>query len=365
MNENMNEKNKVPKTKSELLNEQLEMLPLPCKKFISETGTELAISTRLAYARELNSFFDFLVSDKCMPRYDDKNNFLFSFSEKDKLSLTLDDIKLIKPTEISQYLTYRKNQGDSDRTLARKRAALSSYFEYMVTNRYLEYNPVSAAAKVKVHRSDTVIYINVEEQNKLLNDIVTGERLDNWKKKYHQKYMLRDLTLITLLLDTGMRISEVHGINIGDIDFSDAKVLITRKGGKKQHIYFSDEVKGLIEVYIQERKNNKEDIKDSSPLFVTRSTKNVPPKRLSIRAIEELVKKYTQASLPGKGNLSPHKFRSSFAMTFYEASGYDLLALQNKLGHNTLAATNVYAKAADNTMKETRNLLEKVRKKPI
>lgn len=356
------EKNENPKTKMDMINEQIEILPLPCRSFIDENGTELAISTRLAYARELNAFFEFLVSDKCRPQYDDHNNFVFSFSEKDKLSLTTVDIKLIKPSEISQYLTYRKSKGDSEPTLARKRAALSSYFTYMINNMHIEYNPVSASAKVKIPHSDAVVYIDTDDQNKLLADIKSGDKLDKRKQKYHKKYLLRDLTLITLLLDTGMRISELHGINIGDIDFADTKVLVTRKGGKKQSLYFSDDVNNLIQEYIQDRKNNKETIKDNSPLFVTKATKNVSNKRLSVRSIEVLVKKYTQSSLPGKGSLSPHKMRSSFAMAFYEMSGNDVLALQKKLGHHTLAATNIYAKATDTTMKDTRNLLSKTRK---
>ena len=360
-NRSKKERNENPKSKMHMINEQIEMLPLPCKSFIYENGTELAVSTRLAYARELNAFFEFLVSDKCMPQYDEHGNFIFSFSEKDKASLTIADVKLIKPSEISQYLTYRNTIGDSEATLARKRAALSSYFSYMVNNRHIEYNPVSASAKVKIHHKDSVVYINTDDQNKLLNDIKSGAKLDERKQKYHKKYLLRDLTLITLLLDTGMRISELHGINISDIDFADAKVLVTRKGGEQKHIYFSDDVRDLIREYIQERKDNKEEVNDRSPLFVTKATKNVPPKRLSIRAIEVLVKKYTQSSLPGKGSLSPHKMRTSFAMTFYEMSGNNILALQQKLGHNSLAATNVYAKSTDDEMKKTRNLLAKTR----
>lgn len=350
-NRSKKERNENPKSKMDMIKEQVEGLPLPCRGFIREKGIELAVSTRLAYARELNTFFEFLVSDKGMPQYDDQNNFVLKFSGKDKLSLTAADIKLIIPSEISQYLAYRKTNGDSEPTLARKRAALSSYFNYMVSNKHMEYNPVLASAKVKLPPSDSVVYLNTDEQNKLLNDIKSGEKLNKWQQKYHKKYLLRDLTIIALLLDTGMRISELHGINLCDIDFAGTKVLVTRKGGNKQYIYFSEDVRDLIKEYIQKRKSNQEETKDCSPLFVTVATKNVPPKRLSIRAMEVLVNKYTQSSLPGKGSLPPHKMRSSFAVAFYEMSGNDVLALQQKLGHHTLAATNVYVKATDNTKK--------------
>lgn len=347
------------KTNEDMLNEQMATLPLLCEKYIRESGTERAVSTRLAYARELNTFFDFLVSDSCMPQYDEDNNVSFSFHGMDKRSLTGNDIRMIKSSEISQYLTYRKTYGDSQKTLARKRAALSSYFSYMVDNRYLDYSPVAAASKVKISKSDDVIHINVEEQIQLLNDIDTGAKLDEKKQKYHEKYQLRDLTLVTLLLDTGMRISEVYNSNVGNVDFNESCIHVTRKGGKKQKIYFSDEASLLLSEYLRERIDAHEEVRDDSPLFTTKETKHMEPRRLSIRAMQELVKKYTRASLPGKGGLSPHKMRSSFAMAFYEASGKDILALQKKLGHNSLAATNVYAKATDSTMRDTRNLVSK------
>ena len=97
------------------------------------------------------------------------------------------------------------------------------------------------------------------------------------------------------------------------------------------------------------------------PAFTTNSGD-----RLSVRAVETLVKKYVKASLPSMaGKISPHKLRSSFAMTFYEANNYDILLLQKRLNHKSVNTTNIYAKATDKAVSESRNLLQEFRKNKI
>ena len=108
---------------------------------------------------------------------------------------------------------------------------------------------------------------------------------------------------------------------------------------------------------VDERKD-KEQITSKTPLFVTQSGA-----RITVRSIERLVKKYASAAVPGKGQkISPHKLRSSFAMGFYEEEK-DILALQRKMGHKSIVATNYYAKATDQKMQETRNVMADRRKR--
>lgn len=323
-----------------------DLLPECCQSFLLETGTEMATTTRLAYARELNWFFDFLIDNS---RY---------FCDKVKRDLTINDIKKITSQDISRYLTKFNDLGRKERTVARKRAALSSFFSYLTDNRFIPFNPVNAAVKVKIHQSDEVTYLDMNEQIKFIDAISSGDDLDENKQKYHDKYRLRDSALIILLLDTGMRVSELHGINNHDFDFNNCSVIVTRKGGNIQTIYFSDDTRDLLEEYLAYKKTKFPDMTDDAPFFIT-----LKGDRLSIRAIEVLVKKYAVASLPGKGQkISPHKMRSSFAMEFYGETK-DILALQRKLGHKNITATNIYAKATDKKMQETRNLLSNKRNK--
>lgn len=321
-------------------------LPDCCDSFFFETANQMTITTKIAYARELSWFFDYLIS------------YCPEFCDLEKKKITMDDIKKITSQDISRYLTIYLNKGEKERTVARKRAALSSFFTYLTHNQKIAFNPVLASTKIKIHTSDEVLHLNIDEQNVFLNAINNGTGLDNNKLKYHDKYRTRDLALTTLLLDTGMRVSELHGINIVDIDFDKCSVIVTRKGGNNQTLYFSDSTCELLKDYLEERKALCPTISIMDPFFVT-----LKGNRLSVRAIEVLVKKYSTAAIPGKGDkMSVHKLRSSFAMEFYDSS-HDILALQRKLGHKNLSATNIYAKATDKKMQETRSILEEKRQR--
>lgn len=329
---------------SEKIIEQTNKLPDCCQSFLNNIIAKTAPTTRLAYARELSWFFDYLISYSPI------------FCDKNKKELTIADMKLIVPDDISRYLAIYINQQKAERTVARKRAALSSFFKYLTGNRYIDYNPVLAASSVKIHTSDDVIHIDIEDQLKLLKMTNSGDCLNEKQASYHERYKKRDYALLLLLLDTGIRVSELNQINISDLDYDKCSVLITRKGGNIQHVYFSDETRDAIYEYINERRIKEPNLSEFEPLFVT-----LKGDRLCVRAIENLVKKYTSSALPGIGvHLSPHKMRASFAMAFYREEK-DILMLQKKLGHKNLAATNIYAKATENEMAESRSVLAKKR----
>ncbi len=320
-------------------------LPDCCQSFLLETGTETAKSTRLAYARELDYFFDYMIYSSPV------------FCDITKTDITREMVAKISSQDISRYLTYCKDQGMKERTVARKRAALSSFFAYLTANRIIEFNPVNAAVRVKIHQSDEVLHLDIEEQIVLLDAVSSGEMLSGRRQKYHERYKSRDYSLILLLLDTGMRVSELQGAGLGDLDIDKCLIMVTRKGGDRQTLYFSNETAEALSEYLCER-NSKGPTSVTDPLFTS-----LKGERLTIRAIENIVKKYSVTAIPGKGaNLSPHKMRSSFAMGYYEAER-DILALQRKLGHKSLAATNIYAKATDKKMKETRSVMEAARAK--
>ena len=334
------------KPQNDKIDEICKQLPDWASGFFWETGTQLATSTRLAYAREINVFFDYLTT------------YVPEFSELDKSEITLDQFADITSQDISRYLTKFQDKGNMERTLARKRAALSSFCNYLVINRKIPFNPVLAAAKVKIHQSDEVLHLNMKEQIAFLKSVESGNKLTANEQKWHKLYRTRDLALITLLLDTGMRVSELHGIDIIDVDLEFCFVVVVRKGGNVQSLYFSDSTRDLLKDYIEERRHYDEHADGKYPLFTTTTGD-----RLGIRAIQKLVKKYARAAIPGKGKkISPHKMRASFAMEYYSEEK-DLLALQRKLGHKNLGALNAYAQATDQQMQETRSVLEERKKR--
>ena len=319
-------------------------LPECCQPFFYETSNDMADTTAVAYARELSVFFDYLI-------YTSPN-----FCDLSKEQITLDHIREITPQDISRYITYSlRGLKLAERTVARRRAAISSFFAYLIRLKLIDYNPALASSKVHITESESVVHLEMSEQLDLLKTVDDGTGLTKKQMSYHGRYQLRDYALILLLLDTGMRVSELHGINIEHLNLKKCSVHITRKERKEQDVYFSDETVAAIQDYLDER-NSKFPVSISEPLFVT-----LKGDRLSVRAIQALVKKYATSALPGTGSkMSPHKMRASFAMSFYRANK-DILALQKKMGHKTLTATNIYAKATDEEMEQTRSLLEDAR----
>lgn len=336
--------NKV-KTQSQKLIQLVDTLPECCYSFLLETGTERALSTRISYARELKRFFDWLIlshPDFCI------------FDEAKDIPETL--LSHITSQDISRYTTQYKDEGHKERSTALKRNALSAYFGYMVDNRKIEYNPVVASAKIKIHTSDTVIYLNIDEQNRFMDAVYNGTGLTKHQQELHERYRLRDIAMVSLMLDTGMRVSELCGINLIDVSLEDASVIVTRKGGNLQTLYYSDDTKGMLDDYIEYRRMYNPTLMMSEPLFV-----NLKNERLTTNGVWRLVTKYASAALPGKGDkISPHKLRSSFAMELYRAK-QDILLVQRSLGHKNLTATNIYAKATDAEMRNARNVLADIR----
>ncbi len=329
----------MAESRQNTFNRLMTELPSACADYLLNTATEKAISSRIEYARELMRFCIYL------------GNNIDRFKGRDTTEYNLDDFRSIMPQDISRYLNMYKTDDHAERTVARKRASLSSFYKYLVNNKLADFNPVLGAANVKIHKSDSVIHLTVEEQNTLLSCISLGTGLSPVALKRHEQHKKRDLALVTLLLDTGMRVSEIQQANIKDLNLDSFYIVITRKGGNHQTIFFSNEAAEYLQEYITERIS--EGACEDDPIFISNQGS-----RMTVRSIENMVKNYAITALPGKGQLiTPHKLRSSFAMGFYEATGNDILMLQRALGHKDLQATNIYAKATEKKMENARNIM--------
>jgi len=317
----------------ELLQEVVNRLPDFCTNYLYRGQSEHSSLTILNYARDLEYFFQFAV------------DVLPYFPDSEVRNITVDDLKQITTNDINLYLTVmREKYNLADKTRARRKSAVSNLFNYLVnTERSLDFNPVSGASKVKIHSKDYVIYLNREEQQSLLNCVMYGTGLTNRQLAFHEKEWKRDLAIVFLFLDTGLRISELQSINVKDVDFIEHCVYIVRKGGKTQKIYHSDEAGEYIADYLSERPSAQGD----DPLFLS-----ARGERIAIRTIQAMLEKYVSASLPEKREqISPHKLRSSFAMEFYKGTR-DILLLQQRMGHASIVATNIYAKASEKELIE-------------
>ena len=178
----------------------------------------------------------------------------------------------------------------------------------------------------------------------MLYTVETGAGLNKRQLEYHNVTKLRDTAIITLFLGTGIRISELVGLNIDDIDLNTNSFVVTRKGGNRAVLYFNDQVAIALKAYIESRKL---DDKDNDPaLFIS-----LQNRRISTRTIQDLVKKYAKIVSPLK-KITPHKLRSTFGTNLYKQTG-DIYVVADCLGHRDVNTTKKhYAAITENIRKK-------------
>lgn len=328
---------------TERTNNLLESLPDFCSSYRNHLDASGTLTSSIyQYIYDLDYFFNWLL------------NFSPYFSDKTKQKLTIQDISKVNYEDIDNFLAWYRIKDKSldiersDRSLARKKASLSVFFAFLCSRGWIDGNPVSASGKIKI-RKKNLIYLEPEEQEAYKNTILYGVGLSGKAAAEHSKYAKRDYALATLLLDTGMRISEVQGSDIIDYDFNYCNLIVRRKGGNMDTVYFSDDTRDALLDYLNSKNNWQK--QRENPMFTT-----LDGNRLGVRAMENLIKKYAIAALPQKGaSITPHKMRSTFAMDFYDASGYDMLLLKERMAHKSIATTQIYAEARKERIEQSRN----------
>lgn len=216
----------------------------------------------------------------------------------------------------------------------RKRASLRSLFRYLVTAQVLEKDPMQAYedASLKTRSKQKVpVFLTMEEITRLLQAVHTyhsRKATTSWIKS-------RDLSILLLLLNTGMRVSELVGLDMNSLQKAgnSFRIVIMGKGGKERMLKLNSVVVGSLEHYLQDRPSS-----DDPALFLN---KNVG--RLSRKGISELITKYVrEAKLPPKAaNISPHKLRHTLA-TMLLSNGENLRVVQEILGHSSIQTTQIY-----------------------
>lgn len=323
------------------INKLLNEMPEFVSDFIYNFGRIENYATKLEYCRDIKIYLEFITK----------------YCDKDITDLSLDDVANIEILDINRFLTTLSGN-HKETTVKRKRASLSSMYGFFVATGKMSRNPIAATKSIKIPYKD-VVYLTNDEQRTLLETVRYGTKLNESVAKVHYIYADRDSAMFILLLDTGLRVSEMLSTDIIDYNLEECSVVVTRKGGDTQVVYYSDECRDYLDIYFKSQKAKYElsssDLK--FPAFTTSTGK-----RLGVRAIEMLVKKYVAACIPEKARIiSPHKLRSSFAMSFYAASDKDILLLKKKMNHKSIQTTNIYAKASDSAMRESRSILQGLR----
>ncbi|WP_066718761.1 tyrosine-type recombinase/integrase [Clostridium sp. Marseille-P299] len=300
--------------------------------------------TRIAYAIDLKIFFDYIQQHN--PMYKNMN----------VQDIPIDILSKLKATDIEEYLEYLKlyknEEGkeitNNERGLRRKLASLRSMYHYYHKNRIITENPVIQVDMPKIH-DKAIIRLEANEVAELLDIVESGSTLSENQQLYHEKLKTRDLALLTLLLGTGIRVSECVGLDITDVDFDNDRIKIVRKGGYESFVYFGDEVREALLDYLEERKNIIATENDENALFLS-SRKQ----RISVRSVQVLVKKYAQTVTTLK-KITPHKLRSTYGTNLYQETG-DIYLVADVLGHRDVNTTKKhYAAIEDGRRRLARN----------
>jgi integrase/recombinase XerC len=200
----------------------------------------------------------------------------------------------------------------------------------------------------KLHEKE-IIRLDVDEVALLLDEVEQGGKLTDKQKSYHAKTKTRDLALLTLLLGTGIRVSECVGLNISDIDFKNGGIRIYRKGGKEVTVYFGTEVEDALLDYLEERDRIIPEQGHEDALFLS-----LQRRRMAVRSVENLVKKYARTVAPLKP-ITPHKLRSTYGTNLYRETG-DIYLVADVLGHSDVNTTKRhYAALEDERRRSARN----------
>ena len=297
--------------------------------------------TRLNYAYDLRTFFTFLMEETSL------------FKDKSSVyELEVSDLNKVKSTHIERFLSYvssyetkdGKTMRNAEQGKARKLASVRSLFKYCFRHNMIEADVASKVQTPKLH-DKAIVHLEVDEVAKFIDTAETGYGLTGHAQSYHEHTKIRDVAIVTLLLGTGMRISECVGLNIGDIDFAINGLKITRKGGSQTILYFSDEVKVALVDWLNERNRNPY-LANEPALFVSLQNRRITP-----RAVQKLVKKYAEITTPLK-KITPHKLRSTYGTTLNRETG-DIYIVADVLGHKDVNTTKKHYAAMSEDLRRS------------
>ena len=255
--------------------------------------------------------------------------------------ISINTIENITLEDIHSYLFYLKNTYHSKpATLARKVSSIRVFFTYLSQKaKLIEKNPAQNLETPKLERR-LPKYLSLEDSKKLLE---VSSNDDNRNKE-------RDHAIITLFLNCGMRLSELVGINIKDINFEDCKLNVIGKGNKERTIYLNNACMNAINSYLRVRPTNKVKYDSKNALFLSERYE-----RISNRTVQYIVKKELMLAGLDVNKYSVHKLRHTAATLMYQYGNVDIRALQELLGHESISTTEIYTHVANS---QVRNAVE-------
>lgn len=343
----------------EELDKKVTFMPWYVEKFINYKLPDLSPSSLLEYVRDYETFFSWLLAEGLSA----------AGSVRD---VPLEDLEKLHMESIDHYkmfLSSKKAGANSKTTISRKLSSLRSLFHYLSQIAEDEnFYPLlkrNVMAKVEIKRTHKPKDTAAKLEGKLLQEAEILEFIDYIKNIYPQdvasnkqalySYRLnriRDVCIVSLILHSGLRVSEVVNLNVDDIDLKKKLAHVFRKGKNdesfKTPVYFRQEAVDDLTMYLELRSGQYRPSKREKALFLAVANGKQEGERMTKRAIQEMVVKYAKRF--GKPYLTVHKLRHSFATDYYLRN--DLYKTQEQLGHASPETTQIYAHLTDRTMAE-------------
>ncbi|MFB6366427.1 tyrosine recombinase XerS [Paenibacillus elgii] len=346
------------KDRSEL-EKKLPSMPWYVEKFINYKLPDLSPSSLLEYVRDYDTFLSWLLAEGLSS----------APTVKDVPLIDLERLHMDSIDNFKMFLATRKENSNGKTTIARKLSSLRSLFHYLSQIAEDEdFYPLlkrNVMAKVEIKRTHKPKDTAAKLEGKLLQEseiaefieyVQTGYPVDVAKNKQalysYELNKVRDVCIISLILNSGLRVSEVFNLNVEDIDLKKKLTYVYRKGKNddtfKTPVYFRQEAVDSLSAYLEQRQLRYKAPKREKALFLAVANGKKEGERMTKRAMQEMVIKYAKRF--GKPYLSVHKLRHSFATDYYLRN--DLYKTQEQLGHASPETTQIYAHLTDKTMAE-------------
>ncbi len=315
------------------------LLPDLVNEYISELSVVKGRSSQTVneYLSDLRLFFRFLVAERSGLQSPDELEKNFDLS-----CIDVGFISEITLKDVNEFLIYcAANRSNNTTTRSRKASSVRGFFKYVADKmHYIEVNPVSQLQVAK-RKKELPRYLTLEESINLLNSVEGPNKI-------------RDYCILTLFLNCGLRLAELVGLNVRDVNLTEKSMIVTGKGNKQRKIYLNKACVDALADYLQVRPQNNLKGDDRNALFISRLNK-----RMGRQAVQLMVYRYLEAiGLDGQ-HYSCHKLRHTAATLMYQHGNVDVLVLKEMLGHEAIATTEIY------THLESKQLREAAKKNPL
>lgn len=333
-------------------------LPKFMKDYFIYLKGSVAVSTRLAYLEDIQFFCFYLIETQ-------------ELTTSTQISdITIEDFDQIKARDVNLFLGdyctryYRQTNKNTlvfennNRALARKKSSLSTLFKFMYRNEQLNNNITDGFNPIKLPKPqpDAIKRLEIDEVARMLDSVESGEGLTEKEKVYWKKTKLRDKAILALFVTYGLRLNELRELNISSFNFSRGEFKIYRKRGKEVLMPINHTCEIVVKDYIYNERPQSELLSDEykDAMFLSLQNKRITPK-----AIRQLVKKYTSISLETSrdNGYSPHKLRATAATSLIQ-NGFSIYDVQNLLDHDNVTTTQLYAAHKKHVKRDVINKFE-------